>query len=256
MFRALYGARLRSPMAAEFACSRRFIEAALSHQVWESDGAQLGIDLWLAATAVSGGFRVAQAAFGPKPADERSELDLSTTIAQVFGFLFSDMERRGQVWHRITGSRPVARFGHAPQTELEQPDVDVERLVESFRLGYRELQDVWAEVLPPLATLQWRRLAGARLEEFRVEDTLWARTVFDFAMGHRLRVIARDHLLRSLAPLYLAWLASFVLELRHATTEAAEDRIERLCLAFEAEKPYLISMWRWPERFRPVKIRR
>jgi glycosyltransferase involved in cell wall biosynthesis len=256
MFRALYGARLRSPMAAEFACSRRFIEAALSHQVWESDGAQPGIDLWLAATAVSGGFRVAQAAFGPKPADERSELDLSTTIAQVFGFLFSDMERRGQVWHRITGSRPVARFGHAPQTELEQPDVDVERLVESFRLGYRELHDVWAEVLPPLATLQWRRLAGARLEEFRVEDTLWARTVFDFAMGHRLRVIARDHLLRSLAPLYLAWLASFVLELRHATTEAAEDRIERLCLAFEAEKPYLISMWRWPERFRPVKIRR
>ena len=111
-------------------------------------------------------------------------------------------------------------------------------------------------MLPPLATLQWRRLAGAGLDEFRVEDALWARTLYDFAMGHRLRVIARDHLLRSLAPLYLAWLASFVLELRHATPEAAEARIERLCLAFEAEKPYLISMWRWPERFRPVKIRR
>jgi len=256
MFRALYGARLRSPMGSEFACSPRLIEAVLSDPIWESESGQAGIDLWMAATAVSGGFRIAQVPFGPKVTDERNELDLSTTIVQVFGFLFSDMERRVQVWHRIRGSRLVTRFGEAPQDVPGQPEVDVERLAESFRLGCRELQGVWTEVLPPLATLQWRRLAAARLEEFRVEDVLWARTVYDFAMGHRLRVIARDHLLRSLAPLYLAWLASFVLELRHATPEAAEERIERLCLAFEAEKPYLISMWRWPERFRPVKIRR
>lgn len=256
MFRALYGAQLRSPMGSDFGCSPRLIEAVSSDPIWESDSGQLGIDLWMAATAVSGGFRIAQAPFGPKLTGERRELDLSTTIVQVFGFLFGDMERRVQVWHRIRGSRLVARFGDVPQTAPEQPDVEIERLLESFRLGYRELQAVWAEVLPPLATLQWRRLAGAELDEFRVEDALWARTLYDFAMGHRLRVIARDHLLRSLAPLYLAWLASFVLELRHATPEAAEARIERLCLAFEAEKPYLISMWRWPERFRPVKIRR
>jgi glucosylglycerate synthase len=256
VFRALYGARLRSPIGSDFGCSPRLMEAVLSNSIWESESGQLGIDLWIAATAVSGGFRIGQAPFGPKLTDERNELDLSTTIVQVFGFLFGDMERRVQVWHRIRGSRLVARFGDAPQTTPEQPEVEIEPLVESFRLGYRELQGVWAEVLPPLATLQWRRLAGARLEEFRVEDALWARTVYDFAMGHRLRVIARDHLLRSLAPLYLAWLASFVLELRHSTAEAAEERIERLCLAFEAEKPYLISMWRWPERFRPLKIRR
>lgn len=256
MFRALYGAQLRSPIGSDFGCSPRVMEAVLSDPIWESDSGQLGIDVWMAATAVAGAFRLAQAPLGPKLTDERNELDLSTTIVQVFGFLFNDMERRVQMWHRVRGSRPIAQVGDAPQTTPEQPDVDIEPLVESFRLGYRELQGVWSEVLPPLAILQWRRLAGARLEEFRVEDSLWARTVYDFAMGHRLRIIARDHLLRSLAPLYLAWLASFVLELRHATLEAAEQRIERLCLAFEAEKPYLISMWRWPERFRPVKIRR
>ncbi|MGH9371982.1 MAG: hypothetical protein ACRD15_10680, partial [Vicinamibacterales bacterium] len=80
--------------------------------------------------------------------------------------------------------------------------------------------------------------------------------VYDFALGHRLRVITRDHLLRSLTPLYLGWLASFVLEVRFAPPDEAHARIERLCLAFEAEKPYLISQWRWPERFRPVKLRR
>jgi len=30
-----------------------------------------------------------------------------------------------------------------------------------------------------------------------------------------------------------------------------EERIEALCLRFEAEKPYLIARWRWPDRFTP-----
>jgi len=132
----------------------------------------------------------------------------------------------------------------------------VAQLVETFRLGFRELQEVWSEILPPLAFLQWRRLASQPLEAFRVNDSLWARTIYDFAMGHRLRVIARDHLLRSLAPLYLAWLASFILEMRFAPIEAIESRVDRVAQAFEAEKPYLVSQWRWPERFKPVKLRR
>jgi glucosylglycerate synthase len=108
----------------------------------------------------------------------------------------------------------------------------------------------------PLAVLQWRRLATAPIDAFRVDDQLWARTIYDFAMGHRLRVMPRDHLLQSLAPLYLAWLASFVREARSVPAEEAEARIERLAAVFEAEKPYLVSQWRWPERFKPVKQRR
>jgi hypothetical protein len=85
---------------------------------------------------------------------------------------------------------------------------------------------------------------------FRLDDALWARIVYDFALGYRLRVLARDHLLRSLVPLYLAWLASFVVEVRDRGDEEVDERIERLAAAFEAQKPYLISKWRWPERLR------
>jgi glucosylglycerate synthase len=253
-FRALYGVRLHYPLAADFACSRRLIEAMLADPMWQTDSGQLGIDLWMAATAVSSGFRVGEAHLGRR-LDERAGLDLGTTVSQVVGFLFTDMERRAAVWQRIRGSRALPQFGTASPSP-DSPEVDAAPLADSFRLGTRELQDVWAEVLPPLSLLQWRRLARAPLDAFRVEDALWARTVYDFAMGHRLRVIARDHLLRALTPLYLGWLASFVVEMRRARPPQAEARLERLCLAFEAEKPYLISQWRWPERFRPVKLRR
>lgn len=254
MFRALYGVRLRYPISPDFSCSRQLIEAVLDEPVWQTDSAQVGIDLWVSATAASGGFRLAQASVGAGP-DERPPLDLSTTLSQVVGYLFSDMERRAPVWQRVRGSRPVPRVGEPPAMPAP-PEVEVSTFVESFRLASRELQDVWAEVLPPLAMLQWRRLANVSSDAFRVDPALWARTIYDFAMGHRLRVIARDHLLRSLTPLYLAWLTSFILDVRHLAPEEAEARIERLCTAFETEKPYLVSQWRWPERFKPVKLRR
>jgi hypothetical protein len=80
---------------------------------------------------------------------------------------------------------------------------------------------------------------------------LWARIVADFAVGYHHRVIARDHLLRALAPLYLGWVASLMLECGAASVEAVDARVDRLGENFELEKPYLISRWRWPERFRP-----
>ena len=74
--------------------------------------------------------------------------------------------------------------------------------------------------------------------------------VYDFALGYSLRVLPRDHLLRSLTPLYSGWLASFTREMQHASLDEVEARVERLCLGFEAEKRHLIAGWRWPERVR------
>lgn len=254
-FRALYGTRVRSPLATEFACSRRFMDAVVPDPIWDTDGGQRGIDLWLASSAAAGGFRVGNALLGAKPAEEAHDVDVATTVAQVVGALFADMERRVMAWQRTRGSRAVLEIGD-PAGAPGPPEVDVASLVESFKRGYEALHQVWAEVLPPVAILQWRRLSVQPVDGFRVDEALWARTIYDFAMGHRLRVIARDHLLRSLTPMYLAWVASFILQVRHARAEETEARVERQCLAFEAEKPYLISQWRWPERFRPVKLRR
>ena len=41
-----------------------------------------------------------------------------------------------------------------------------------------------------------------------------------------------------------------------STKAGIEASLERLGRVFEAEKPYLISQWRWPERFKPMKAHR
>jgi hypothetical protein len=254
LFRALYGAPVRDPLGTDFACSRACTEAISDDPFWETDQGQLGIDWWVSATATVSGLRVGQAWSGDK-SDPGPGPDLSTTMTQVLGVCFTDMERRASTWHRVRHARPLPHFGAHP-TLPPAPEIDAGTLAARFRLGARELEDVWAGVLPPLSILQWRRLARSGGDVPRVDDGLWARTIYDFALGHRLRVIAREHLLASVTPLYLGWLASFVAEMRLQPPEAAEARIDRLAGVFEHEKPYLISQWRWPERFRPMKSRR
>jgi hypothetical protein len=255
VFRACFGLRIEQPMATEFGCSRRLLEHVLHPHQWPGDNDQTEIDLWLTTTAVAGGFKVCEALVGPRRRGLRDEAqDLSGTIAQIVGGLFTELERRAAVWNRVRGSATVPAFGSAPADPLEAPAVNPSSLLDSFRLGYRELSGVWAEILPPATILELRKLAAASPESFRMDDRLWARTIYDFALGHRLRVIARDHLLRSLTPLYLGWLASFIHAGRNAPESAIEAGLERTGQAFEDEKPYLISRWRWPERFRPVRF--
>ena len=86
-------------------------------------------------------------------------------------------------------------------------------------------------------------------ETFAMPDSLWARIVYDFLLAFRLRTINRGHLLGTLTPLYLAWVASHLLQTQNGRD--AEQHIESLAAAFETDKPYLVSRWRWPDRFNP-----
>ena len=88
--------------------------------------------------------------------------------------------------------------------------VDVERMQEAFRQGAaRPDLDLGADPRPRHAGRGAERsTARARL---RFPDDLWARVVYDFALGHHYAVVHRDHLLRSLVPLYLGRTAAFVL---------------------------------------------
>jgi hypothetical protein len=252
LVRALYGVRLRQPAAAEFACSRSLINHFLAEDLWERDGAQIGIDLWLTTSAASGDFRVGEAALGVRTHHTREgALDLGTTMTQIVGSLFADLESRAARWQRTRNSTAVQRFGTVPAAAPpETSHVDPERLIDAFRLGYRELRDIWTWVLPPRSIVDLRKLVDLPPSQFRLDDALWARIVYDFALGYRLRVLPSDHLLRSLVPLYSGWLASFILQARDASIEAVDQRVEDLCIAFELQKPYVLSRWRWPERLR------
>jgi hypothetical protein len=249
--RALYGVPLRQPLGGEVALSMRFARALLADGDWRRDPAAAGGDAWLVARALTSGVRVCQVHLGhwPRPSMERT--DPSEVLARVLGLVLVEAERHASRWQRISEPRAIPSFGARVAPEGPPPQPDVAKLVESFRLGLRELAPIWTQVLPPGALLDLERAGSRAPQEFRLDDRLWARIVFDFAVAHSARALEPHQLLRSMTPLYLGWVASFANELAARDAAGAEERVERLCTVFESEKRYLVRRWRWPESFTP-----
>jgi len=181
--------------------------------------------------------------------------DVTALITRIVGALFSDIETRALQWQQ---SRPVARLLEIDDRSATEatprkpnPPADVRPMIESFRLASSNLQDIWGQVMTPRTLLAVKRLAQAKGSQHSMPDALWVRIVYDFLAAFRSRTVNRNHLLGALMPLYLGWAASHVLTVGAHGVETAERQIDALASAFEADKPYLVARWRWPDRFNP-----
>jgi glycosyltransferase involved in cell wall biosynthesis len=246
MTRALYGARVRQPIGGDFGISGRLVARYLARDDWETDVARYGIDIWMTTVAIAEEYRVCQSFLGAKLHDAKDPgADLSAMLHQVVGSVFTLMEEYRELWTRRKNSEPVEVFGFRFDVGLDPVQVNVERMINAFRAGCRDLGDIWSLALHPdthaeLLALDRVLAAGGR---FRLPDELWARVLIEFASAHHLQPIERGHLLRSLTPLYLARVASFVIETELLNSIEVEAIHEELCLALEQMKPYLVSRW-------------
>ncbi len=249
--RTLYGKRVHFPLAYDFAvagamCARMASQEPGAHA---ADNALL----WPVTTAAT---QFPQLTTGQVHLDAHHQvaatsLDLSAVLGQIVGSQFQQMEFFAPQWQRIRGSQAVPVWGNAPGAQPDGEPPDAQPMLDSFLLGSRNLDELWRLVLPPNTLLEVRRLTRLPLEQFHLPDDLWASIVCDFALAHRLRTISRGHLLGALTPLYLGWVASYVRTVAPLTGAALDQRLEQMARAWEEKKPYLLSRWRWPDRFNP-----
>jgi len=252
LIRTLYGRRLRYPLGPELGCSARLVELQLRSSARRTQPGPQSVELQLLAEAVAGGLGICQAALGPRTlVAGDGPAGLTGVLQEVLAQVFAEMERSTATWQKVRGSAEVTLSGSGDPGPIEPVALERKRLVDAFRLGQQNLQDVWGLALPPSTLVELKKMARPAEGAFSMPDRLWARIAFDFSLAFRTRVMNRDHLMGALTPLYLGWLGSLHTELGDAEPAVVEDRLETLCLHFEAEKPYLISRWRWPDRFIP-----
>jgi glycosyltransferase involved in cell wall biosynthesis len=244
MTRTLFGRRIRQPIGGDFGLSGRVASRFLTKDIWETDVARFGIDIWMTLTAMAEGFRVGQSYLGAKLHDAKDPgADLTAMFRQVVSALFGLMETYEAAWQKVESSEPVPLFGLPFDVGLEPIPVDVERMKRAYQQGLRDLEGIYRSFLSP-STLEGLVAAAARTgDDFRVEDSLWVRLVYEVAAAYHGKRLDRDHLLQSLIPLYLGRTGSFVLDVRDADAVMVEEKIERLAQEFEAQKPYLLECW-------------
>jgi glucosylglycerate synthase len=248
--RSLYGKRIHNPMGPDLAVSQRLYRRMLGA---ERNSRMNGTHALasLASAAVCANLQVCEVQLGARVYPPTDWTNISSLLAQVLSPVFLDMERNAVFWQRVRSSTPLPTIGASEPVSQDTGSVEIGRMVESFQLGIRDLEELWRLVLPPSTLFELRKLSRLPIESFHVPDELWAQIVYDFALAHRLRTMSRDHLLKSMTPLYLAWVASYARDLENRLDAGIDQRLERLSLAFEFRKSYLVSRWRWPDRFNP-----
>jgi hypothetical protein len=245
--RALFVSRTRFPLAIDLGLSLRMaqrIAAAAQHTPPANQDAAI---LWPINEAAVAGFTVQEFDAGPRQTPQPADSDINAILASVTGSLFADIDAKAAFWQR-TRQLPAARQTW-PEPTGNDGAADIHSMLDAFHLAYTNLQEIWSLVLPPNTLLGLKRLSVIEPAAFRMPDSLWARIVFDFLLAYRLRTLNRGHLLGALIPLYLAWVASHFNITASGTSP--ERHIEAVAAAFEADKPYLVSRWRWPDRFNP-----
>lgn len=243
--RALYGKRVRQPIGGDFGFSGRLAQFYLGKDVWNSDVARFGIDIWMTTTALANDFRIAQSFLGAKIHDAKDPgADLSDMLYQVVSATFDLMENYAGVWMPIKGSEPVPAFGFEYTVGLEHVNVNTARMLHLFREGLRNLREVWLEILGNGDLREVERLGALDDASFRFPPGLWSRIVYDYAIAFHRRKLPAEHLIKSLMPLYVGKTASFVMEAQDMDQAGAEAEIEKLCMEFENGKDYLTTSWK------------
>jgi hypothetical protein len=247
--RALFASPVRFPLAADLGLSLRMAErlATAAHRLTALNQAET--PLWPVNEATVAGFAICQFDVGLRTLPQPGGPDLNTILPLLTGSLFSDIEAKAAFWQRSRQLPPAEK--NRPMSPASPPEAatDIAPMLQAFRLAYTNLNEIWSLVLPPNSLVGLKRLSTSDAAAFHMPEGLWARIVFDFVLAYRLRTINRGHLLGSLIPLYLAWVASHV----NVTASGVDpaSHIETVAAAFEADKTYLVSRWRWPDRFNP-----
>ena len=242
--RALYGRSVRQPIGGDFGFSGRLAGHYLSQDVWDSDVARFGIDIWMTTTALAGNFRVCQSFLGAKIHDAKDPgADLSAMLFQVVSATFDMMERYYDSWSQVDGATKVPTFGFEYAVGLEPVSVNLERMMERFSLGVQELVDIWRIFLPQETIDFLCETSRKKSEDFRFPDEEWVSVIYHFALAQHKRLLAKEHLLKSLTPLYIGKVASFVMEMRDSSSDEVEERLASLCREFEKQKPLLLEQW-------------
>jgi len=242
--RALYGKRIRQPIGGDFAISKDVAKFYNEQNVWNTDVARFGIDIWMTTSALTQGFRLCQSNLGVKIHDAKDPgTHLGPMFRQVLSALFSLMERHETYWKGVRGSEPLETFGYEGAPEPEPVKVNLEGLVELFKTGYQQFSPLWKDILSRECFEAITKSAEMDARTFRLPTDMWVKILYELAATFHAWQVNRTKLLDLMTPLYFARVASFVRQSWDMSSQEAEELVEEQAMKFEEQKDYLIKVW-------------
>jgi glycosyltransferase involved in cell wall biosynthesis len=242
--RALYGLRIRQPIGGDFAFVGKLAEYYIEQDVWETDVALYGIDIWMTTNAITNNFKICQSNLGVKIHDAKDPAEsLGPMFRQVVHTLFVLMEQNETVWEAVKGSRTVPLFGLQEFKEPDPIEVNLERLVKEYKTGFRQFKSFYKDIFCPECYAELRACAGRAKTKFIMPEKTWVMVLYETAATFHRWKDNRTQLVNLVTPLYLGRVASFINQTKKMDSVQAEALVEQQAEVFEEYKDYLIQIW-------------
>lgn len=248
--RALYGKQIRQPIGGDFGFCGELAAFYAEQEVWQTDVARFGIDIWMTTSAINEGYSILQADLGTKIHEAKDpSIDLAPMANQVVSTLFFLMGKYEKSWMNVSESHKVEIVGRVSETpKLGSVPVSLNKLKDEFVEGFHHFEPLYQQVLSHENFAELKTKVK-NLEEkggFDFSDQLWAKIIYDFAFIYQTWSRNRRRLVDIIAPLYFGKVGAFCTQVTDMDSEEAEEVIEKEAQEFENLKPYLVEKFkRW-----------
>lgn len=245
--RALYGLDVRQPIGGDFGFSGKLAQTYTAKNVWQTNVARFGIDIWMTTTAINEGFKVAQTYLGAKIHDAKDPAaHLGPMFRQVVGAMFMLMADYFERWRDTVDVTQAPILGEKLAGEPEAVNVSLDTMIDKFQAGFKENASLWRWAMNPANFSAVEELAHLSHDAYSFPTDLWAKVVFDFAVAYHREAngATADDLVEAMTGLYYGRTAGLVKTIWDMSTAQAEEVVKAQAQTFMRLKPYMVERWR------------
>ncbi|MEW6144917.1 MAG: glycosyltransferase [Thermodesulfobacteriota bacterium] len=243
--RALYGIDVRQPIGGDFGFCPELAAFYVKQDVWDTDVARFGIDIWMTTCAVNEGHKIVQTYLGTKIHGAKDPAsDLGPMFRQVVSTVFYLMSKYEHNWHRENPFRAI-QINHKIEEEpkLEAISVSMNDLREEFVEGFKHFRPMYIEILNDdnLERLDdiYNNWNSNKDAEF--DAVLWSKILYDFAYIYQQWQRNKRRLVDIITPLYFGRVKSYCQQVMSLTSDEAEQVVQDQARIFEENKSYLLK---------------
>ncbi len=243
--RALFGKDVRQPIGGDFGFSGQLASFYAHQDVWNTDVAKFGIDIWMTVSAIAEGYRIGQAKLGAKIHDPKDPAeDLGPMFQQVVSTLFFLIGQYENYWKNVQETVSVPLFNELSEIPKIPPvAVTLSKMEREFVEGFEHFRPLYETVLSlenfhGLEKVYQQVKSGEGLH-FGAE--LWSKILYDFVFTYQTWSRNRRRLVSIITPLYFGRSGSFCREVQDMSNEEAETVILEQAKVFEQNKGYLLE---------------
>jgi len=243
--RALYGKDIRQPIGGDFGFSGSLAAFYARQDVWLTDVARFGVDIWMTTSAIAEGYRTVQAHLGVKIHDPKDPAeDLGPMFQQVISTMFYLMGTYESKWRNVTECEPVPIVSKVDGNfKIPQVAVTLSKMEQEFLEGFEHFRPLYQMVLTnenyqELEAL-YQQTKQSHLLEF--PSGLWARILYDFAFVYQTWSRNRRRLVDIITPLYFGRAGAYCRQVSDLSNESAEKVVQEQANIFMENKNYLLD---------------